>query len=99
MRPRLSSAKRSQEGAGQVSDLFVANVELILHERLNGKQHIPICIVEQVQRGQKNQRRLGLKLVLVHGNLVHREQEYTMCVKSFRVACSASALASGQSQL
>lgn len=48
-------------------------MEFVLHERLNREQHVAVCIVEQIERREDNQRSLRLKIVLRHAS-----SDYTM---------------------
>src|SRR5579864_3046115 len=56
-----------QKCAGQVSDLGFTDMEFVLHQRLHRKEHIAVCVVEQIQCGEQKQRSLGMKIVSGHG--------------------------------
>ncbi len=53
---------KAEEGAGEISDLNLAQMEFVLHQRLHREQHIAVRIVEQIERGKYEQRATGLKL-------------------------------------
>ena len=64
---RRSHHVESQKRTGEVADLRLRQVKLGLHQRLHGKQHIPVRVVEQIQRGEHEQRGAGIELLLGHG--------------------------------
>src|SRR5579864_2231093 len=55
-----------EKGAGQIANLGIRQVKLVLHQRLHREQHIAVRIVEQIERSQDNQRRARVKVVLSH---------------------------------
>src|SRR5262249_40431268 len=56
----------TQKGAGQVTDLGVGEMKFTLHQRLHGKQNRAVDIVQQVQRGEKNERGAGIEFGFAH---------------------------------
>ncbi len=56
----------NQKGAGQISQLSVAEVKFVPHQGLHRKQDGAVDVVEKVQRGQQDQRRPGIKFALGH---------------------------------
>src|ERR1019366_696137 len=50
-----------EEGAGEISHLSIGEMEFRLHQRLHGKQHRAVNVIQQVQRGQQGQRRAGIE--------------------------------------
>ena len=63
----------AQKRAGEIADLGLGHMKLILHQRLNREQHVAIHVVEQVQRGQHDQRGARMKFGGGHGS-----SEYNM---------------------
>ena len=55
-----------QECAGEVTNLRVAQVKFALHQRLHGEQHRAVYIVQQIQRGEQDQRGARVKFRGVH---------------------------------
>ena len=55
-----------QESAGEISNLCVGEVEFGLHQRLHREQHGAVNVVEEVQRGQQDQRGPGIEFALGH---------------------------------
>jgi hypothetical protein len=63
----------TKESAGQISDLCIAQMKLILHQRLHREQHVAVRIIEQVECREDNQRGARLEI-----SLSHRSSEYSM---------------------
>ena len=57
---------KAQKRAGEISDLRLAEMKFILHQRLHRKQHIAIRIIQQIERGEHEQRGSGMELLLGH---------------------------------
>ena len=54
----------AEERTSQVPDLLFRDVELILHQRLDGEQYVAVRVIEQIERRQNNEGSFRLKIVL-----------------------------------
>ena len=79
----------AQERAGEIADLRLGEVELVLHQRLHREQHVAVDIIQQVQRREHDQR--GARLEFRGG---HRSSEYSMTLNQ-NCIISASHFARG----
>ena len=55
-----------QKSAGEISNLGVGELEFGLHQRLHREQHGAVNVVEEIQRGQQDQRGPGIEFAFGH---------------------------------
>ena len=56
----------NQKRAGEISELSVAEMKFVPHQRLHRKQDGAVDVVEKVERGREDQRRPGINFALGH---------------------------------
>jgi hypothetical protein len=63
---------KAEKRAGEISDLDVGQMKLVLHQRLHREQNVAIHVIEQIERRQDEQR--VARLEIFPG---HRSKEYS----------------------